>query len=234
VRNGDEIALLRWQSKLPVGFETVDTDALDGDVPAQYVFDDYKAVDGVQLPHKITIKKNGKDYSSVQYTSAAINDPAAQKEFEIPEAASQEADTAIAAGPNDYSPVAISKSAKAASNRGQVVTKAFVVEMRDYLVVFDAPVSDWQSNWTISQLQGKYPGKPIRYAAVTHHHSDHIGGVRGLAAAGATILVEKGHTPALQSLVAVLVRHGVGSGAAWATRRGRGTNEAVITDGSRA
>ena len=50
-------------------------------------------------------------------------------------------------------------------------------------------------------LKEQFPDKPIRYAAVTHHHSDHIGGVRGLAASGATILVEKGHAPALQSLV---------------------------------
>ena len=57
MRNGDEISLFfDAQTKLPVGFETIDTEALDGDVPAQYLFDDYKAVDGVQLPHKITIK----------------------------------------------------------------------------------------------------------------------------------------------------------------------------------
>jgi len=201
-RNGDEISLfVDAQSKLPVGFETVDTDALDGDVPAQYLFDDYKAVDGVQLPHKITIKKNGKDYSSVQYTSAAINDPAAQKEFEIPEAASQEADTAIAAGSNDYSPVAISKIGEGVYFVKAYSHNSLLVEFPQWLVVVEAPYTDAQSKTLVRMLKEQFPDKPIRYAAVTHHHSDHIGGVRGLAAAGATILVEKGHAPALQSLV---------------------------------
>jgi glyoxylase-like metal-dependent hydrolase (beta-lactamase superfamily II) len=50
-------------------------------------------------------------------------------------------------------------------------------------------------------LNEQFPGKPIRYAAVTHHHYDHTGGVRGLAAAGATILAEKGHEAELRMIV---------------------------------
>lgn len=201
-KNGDEIALfVDAQTKLPVGYETIDTEALDGDVPAQYLFDDYKTVDGVQLPHKITIRKNGKDYSSVQYTSAAVNDPAAEKTFEIPEAASKEADTAIAAGSNEYSPLAISKIADGVYFAKAYSHNSLIVEFPEWLAVVEAPYTDAQSKTLVRMLKEQFPGKPIRYAAVTHHHSDHIGGVRGLAAAGATILVEKGHAPALQPLV---------------------------------
>jgi len=47
----------------------------------------------------------------------------------------------------------------------------------------------------------QFPGKPIRYAAVTHPHYDHTGGVRGMAATGATLIVEKRHESALRELV---------------------------------
>ena len=35
-----------------------------------------------------------------------------------------------------------------------------IVEMREYLVVFDAPVGDSTPNWNLSAARAKYPGKP--------------------------------------------------------------------------
>ena len=69
---------------------------------------------------------------------------------------------------------------------------ALVVDMRDHLIVFDAPVSDAQSNWTISAAQARYGAKPIRYIVLTHHHMDHAGGLRAYMAQGATLVVGRG------------------------------------------
>lgn len=199
-RAGDDVTLyFDAATKLPLGFEITDTEALEGDVPAQYILADYKSVDGVMLPHKITIKKNGKAYSDVQYTSAAINDAAADKEFAIPEAASQEADRAIAAG--EYSPVAIEKIGDGLFFAKAYSHNSMVVEFPQFLAVVEAPYTDTQSATLARVLAAQFPGKPIRYAAVTHHHSDHIGGVRGLAAVGATILVDKAHEAPLRTMI---------------------------------
>jgi glyoxylase-like metal-dependent hydrolase (beta-lactamase superfamily II) len=69
---------------------------------------------------------------------------------------------------------------------------SLIVEMKDYLVVFDAPVSDWQSNWTLSAAHAKYLKKPVKYLVLTHHHMDHAGGLRAYAADGVTIVTGKG------------------------------------------
>ena len=67
-KDGEEIGVyFDPQSKLIAGFEVLDTETMLGDVPAQYLFDDYRAVDGVMLPHRVTIRKGGKDYSDVRY-----------------------------------------------------------------------------------------------------------------------------------------------------------------------
>jgi len=69
---------------------------------------------------------------------------------------------------------------------------SLLVEMSNHLVVFDAPVSDGQSKWVIDAAKAKYPGKPIRYVVLTHHHMDHTGGVRAFVAEGATLVVGQG------------------------------------------
>src|SRR5262249_26970349 len=64
-----------------------------------------------------------------------------------------------------------------------------IVALKDGLVVFDAPVSDLQSRWVIDAAKAKYPGKPIKYLVLTHHHMDHTGGMRAFVAEGATVVV---------------------------------------------
>ncbi|HEX5108776.1 MAG TPA: MBL fold metallo-hydrolase [Vicinamibacterales bacterium] len=198
--NGEDIGLyFDPQTKLLIGFETTDSEALTGDVPAQYVLDNYKAVDGVLLPHKITITKGGKPYSMVEYAGGAINDAAAEKDFEIPEAASKQADEAIAAGV--FSPVALDKVADGVYFARAYSHNSLVVEFPQWLAVVEAPYTDAQSATLVRVLGAQFPGKPIKYAAVTHPHSDHIGGVRGIAAAGAAVLVEKAHEAPLRTMI---------------------------------
>lgn len=198
--SGETIGLFfNTQTKLLDGFETTDTESMLGDQPSVYTLADYRDVAGVKLPHKITIVKGGKPYSEVQFTSAAVNDPAALAVFAIPEAADAEADKAIAAG--DYSPVAIAKI-----NDGVYLARAYshnslVVEFPSYLAVVEAAYTDAQSATLARVLAEQFPKKPIRYAVVTHYHYDHSGGVRGLAAVGATIIAAQGHEPMVRPIV---------------------------------
>ena len=85
---GEDLALyFDPTSKMLAAYEVLDTESILGD-PAQYLFSDYKAVDGIMLPHHITVRKGGKDYSDVQFASVVINDPAVEQVFAIPESAS--------------------------------------------------------------------------------------------------------------------------------------------------
>jgi glyoxylase-like metal-dependent hydrolase (beta-lactamase superfamily II) len=186
-------------SKLIAGFDAIDTESMLGDAPSQYVFADYKDVGGLKLPHKITIRKLGQPYSEVQYTSASVNDAAAEATFAIPASANDEAMKAVAAG--DYSPVALIKIADGLYFARAYSHNSMVVEFPSWLAVVEAAYTDAQSATLARVLNEQFPGKPIRYAAVTHHHYDHTGGVRGLAAVGATILAEKGHEAELRMIV---------------------------------
>jgi glyoxylase-like metal-dependent hydrolase (beta-lactamase superfamily II) len=153
----------------------------------------------LRLPHQITIRKDGRDYSSVRFVAISINDPAAESAFAIPDEASSEADQAIAAG--EFSRVSLTKVADAVHLARAYSHNSLVVEFPAWIAIVEAPYTEAQST-TLGRVIGEqFPGKPIRYAAVTHHHFDHTGGVRGIAAQGATILVESGHEAAIRELL---------------------------------
>jgi glyoxylase-like metal-dependent hydrolase (beta-lactamase superfamily II) len=170
-----------------------------GDVTAQYILADYRPVGGLTLPHKITIRKGDRPYSEVQFTSIAVNDPAAAEVFVIPASANADVDTAIAAG--EYSAMAITKVADGVYFARAYSHNSMVVEFPAFLAVVEAAYTDAQSHTLARMLGQQFPNKPVRYAAVTHHHYDHTGGVRTLASYGATILVEKGHEPEMRMVL---------------------------------
>ncbi len=76
-----------------------------------------------------------------------------------------------------------------------------IVEFPKWLAVVEAPYTEAQTQTLLRALQQQFPGKPIQYVAVTHHHYDHLGGLRGVAATGATVLVSKGHEPEVRRLI---------------------------------
>lgn len=204
--SGDAVTLyFDPTSKLLHAFETLDTESMLGDVPARYLLSDYRDVSGVRLPHTITITKAGAPYANVRFSTMAINDAAALAVFTIPDAAQAQVDVAIAAG--DYSPIELVPVAPGVTLARAYSHNSMVVEFDSFLAVVEAPYTEAQSTTLVRMLATAFPNKPVRYVAVTHHHSDHIGGVRGMAAAGASTVVEQGHAPPLNTLLAATHRN---------------------------
>jgi glyoxylase-like metal-dependent hydrolase (beta-lactamase superfamily II) len=65
------------------------------------------------------------------------------------------------------------------------------IEMRDHVVVVEAPLSEDRSLAVIARINELIPGKPIRFVVNTHHHFDHAGGLRTYADAGVTIVTHQ-------------------------------------------
>jgi glyoxylase-like metal-dependent hydrolase (beta-lactamase superfamily II) len=42
----------------------------------------------------------------------------------------------------------------------------------------------------VAEVKKTFPNKPIRYVVNTHNHFDHLGGVRGYVAEGATVITD--------------------------------------------
>jgi glyoxylase-like metal-dependent hydrolase (beta-lactamase superfamily II) len=70
-----------------------------------------------------------------------------------------------------------------------------LIEMKDYLIVVEAPSGDDRSMAVIAEVKKLVPNKPIKYLVNTHHHFDHSGGVRAYAAEGVTIVTHELNRP---------------------------------------
>lgn len=202
---------------LPSLIRTLDYDNIHGDSNFDLVLTEWKDVAGVKIAHKQVYRLNDRDIVQTRLDEVIVNPSLAAGQFEIPVAVKAKA--AKAATGNvpyqwvlrrqylgiyldsdkvNYDPEALSslKLADLAPGVSQVVGgthNSLIVEMDKYLVVFDAPINEWQSKWTIAAAKAKYPRKPIKYLVLSHHHMDHTGGARTYVAEGATVVVGAGN-----------------------------------------
>ena len=76
------------------------------------------------------------------------------------------------------------------------------VEFEDYIVAVEAPGSSAGADEVIKRIKTAIPGKPIRYVAMTHHHGDHIGGLRSFIAEGATVITTQSNRQVVEMMAA--------------------------------
>jgi glyoxylase-like metal-dependent hydrolase (beta-lactamase superfamily II) len=66
------------------------------------------------------------------------------------------------------------------------------VEFSNFITVIEAPLNEDRSLAVIAEVKRLIPNKPIRYLVSTHHHWDHLGGVRAyVAQEGVTIVLQE-------------------------------------------
>jgi glyoxylase-like metal-dependent hydrolase (beta-lactamase superfamily II) len=64
------------------------------------------------------------------------------------------------------------------------------VEFKDFVTVIEGPLSNQRTNAVVAEVHKLFPNKPIKYLVNTHNHFDHLGGVRGFVAEGATVITD--------------------------------------------
>ena len=58
----------------------------------------------------------------------------------------------------------------------------------EFVLMAEAPIDAATTERVLAKVRELAPGKPIRYLVQSHHHGDHLGGIRGYVAEGTSIL----------------------------------------------
>jgi glyoxylase-like metal-dependent hydrolase (beta-lactamase superfamily II) len=82
-----------------------------------------------------------------------------------------------------------------------IANNSMIVEQANGIVVVEAALNEARAEALIAYIRRTYPGKPIRFATVSHHHADHSGGVRPFAALGAAVIVHQAAAPLFQDII---------------------------------
>ncbi len=175
-------------------YETLGTDVFAGDVVTEMIFTGYKQEGTRIVPSGRIDRRGGEMTNDFRIADVTFNQPLTDDIFKAPEGM-----RALAPGP-----AAAHGATKYADNIYTINVSGYnvlVVGFKDYIFVMETPGSDSVSRQAIAEVKKLFPGKPIKYFAVTHHHDDHAGGVRTYIAEGATLIGLPGESTFFEKVV---------------------------------
>ncbi len=180
--DGLEISLyIDDKTNLLSKFETLGTDVFSGDVVSETIFTGYRQENGRMVPGGRIDRRGGEMTNDLKILEVAFNGALTDENFKVPEGMRM-----LAPGP-----AAAPGATKYGDNIYTVNAAGYnvlVVGFKDHVFLMETPGSDAVSRQAMAEAAKLFPGKPIRYFAVTHHHDDHAGGVRAYIAEGVTML----------------------------------------------
>jgi glyoxylase-like metal-dependent hydrolase (beta-lactamase superfamily II) len=151
-------------------------DPVLGEIDVVTRYSDYADTGSVKFPRRIEQSVAGHPVLDVQVGAV---EPNATVEIAAPELLR-----------NYVEPVATQKLAEGVWFVGGSSHNSVAIEMKDYLVLVEAPLYDGRTLPVIDAVKALAPGKPIRYVVNSHNHFDHAGGLRAAVAEGATVVTQ--------------------------------------------
>jgi glyoxylase-like metal-dependent hydrolase (beta-lactamase superfamily II) len=191
--------------------ETKIEDSLIGDMLVEQTYSGYKDFGGVKFPTRIVQTRGGLPWTDLTVSDVKANGAAPQPVVAAagrgvapggagrgaPEGRGA-APEGRGAGPGGGRGAAPAISAKKLADGIYMITggyRSVAVEMKDHVVLIEAPQSEMTTSNIIAEVKKAIPNKPIKYVVNTHTHADHSGGLRAAIAEGAIVITHASNKP---------------------------------------
>jgi glyoxylase-like metal-dependent hydrolase (beta-lactamase superfamily II) len=158
-----------------------------GDMLVETTYSGYKDFGGVTFPSRIVQTQDG--YPSLDLTISAVT---ANSAFDAPVP-----DNVRTAKPAPVQ-VASQKLADGVFYLTGGSHHSLAIEMRDHIVVVDTPQTEERALAVLAKAKELIPNKPVRFVVTSHHHWDHLGGIRTAMDEGATIVTHQSNKAFLE------------------------------------
>jgi len=159
-----------------------------GDMLIETTYSDFKDVGGgATRPTHLVVTQDGFPSLDLTLSSVTLNPPA---------------DIAVPDNVKAFQPPPVNVTADKLAN-GVFYLKgathhSLAIEMADHIVVVDTPNNQERAEAVLAKAKELIPNKPVRYVVTSHHHWDHLGGIRAAMAEGATIVTHESNKAFLE------------------------------------
>ena len=157
----------------------------------EFFFDDYKTINSIPINHSLITTLDGEYRNSGDIKNIRLNEPI-QKWFEMKLQYTQQEN--YSAPPE----MSTNEVAKGVYHTGTGGAYSLFVDMGDHLIAIGTTAGAGERIAHIQKIVGE---KPIRYAVVTHHHSDHIAGASEFLDVGATLIAARQHEDPIRKVI---------------------------------
>ena len=182
-------------TSLPTRIQKLSYHPMLGDAVIETEFGDWKSVDGLMLPMRITQRLAEKwVLSDVRLASARVNAEVGDL------AASADARAQPAPGPVAVT-VNVEEIAPGVWYLNGQSHHSVAIEQQRSIVLVEAPQSEERTLAVIEKARTLVPGKPVEIVINTHHHFDHAGGIRAAISQGLTILTHEANRDLYERVV---------------------------------
>lgn len=169
------------RSRLPVRIEKIEYHPVLGDAVFGTTFADWRTVDGLLLPMRIVWRIDGRwPLSDIRLSRASLNADVGDLSAPASVRSAQPLTPVINVTAEEIAPGVWYLAGQS--------HHSVAIEMRDHLLLVEAPLNDLRTRAVIQKARTLRPGKPVRAVINTHHHFDHAGGVRAAIAEGLTVI----------------------------------------------
>lgn len=170
--------------------ETIGEFGLFGDIDHVWRFSEYELNGGLRIPRAFQHRVNGLLQEDMRLVSITVNPEWTDSTFAPPSPFVEQparSGSSGASGPRVVKGVGSIHFVEGLSGY-----RLMFADAGDGIVVVEAPVNARVAAQAIALIEQTIPGKPISHIVLTHHHLDHVGGLRPFVERGAIVVVPPG------------------------------------------
>ncbi|HEX6159189.1 MAG TPA: hypothetical protein VF111_03420, partial [Thermoanaerobaculia bacterium] len=177
-----------------------------GDAFREAAYGPYRKSGTLLLPTSLTIRSQNTVYGTVtnvyRYENVSDSVTFSEEELKVPEGFTKEdysnrgkfAVKTLAPGVHLFENIT--------SSTGQWSYNVMAVVFDEYVLVTEAPIGSAVTEQVLAKVRELAPNKPVRYLVQSHHHGDHLGGIRGYIAEATTIVTGATAKPLIEKIAA--------------------------------